>query len=63
MSTIVSAFISNVNHKYDNTLQRYYEFGKLLLQSTTPKIIFVDNAMFNLIGENYDNENTLIIKV
>jgi hypothetical protein len=63
MSTIVSAFISNVNHKYDNNLQRYYELGKLLIQSNTPKIIFVDNTMFELIGENYDKGNTLIIKV
>ena len=63
MNTIVSAFISNVNHRYEDSIQIYYNLGKLLLQSTTPKIIFVDNTMFELIGENYDKENTLLVKV
>lgn len=63
MNTIVSAFISNVNYKYDNSPSRYYELGKLLLQSNVQKIIFVDNTMSKLIGENYDKKNTLIIEV
>jgi hypothetical protein len=63
MNTIVSAFVSNVNARYEDSLTRYYNFGKLLLQSSVPKVIFVDQCMFELIGENYDNTNTLIIKI
>ena len=63
MNTIVSAFVSNVNNRYDNSLFRYYNYGKLLLQSLVPKVIFVDELMFNLIGNEYDKTNTLIIKI
>lgn len=63
MNTIVSAFVSNVNNRYDNSLFRYYNHGKLLLQSVVSKIIFVDEQMFNLIGNEYDKTNTLIIKI
>jgi len=63
MSTLVSAFVSNVNGRYIDTLTRYYNFGKLLLKSTSPKIIFVDEPMFDLIGDEYDKSNTVIIKI
>ena len=63
MNTIVSAFVSNVNARYEDSLTRYYNFGKLLLQSSVPKVIFVDQFMFDLIGDNYDNTTTLIIKI
>lgn len=63
MNTIVSAFVSNINDRYDNSLKRYYKHGSLLLKSIVPKIIFVDESMFNLIGEDYDKTNTLIIKI
>ena len=63
MNTIVSAFVSNVNDRYDNALNRYYNFGKFLLKSNIPKIIFVDEIMFELIGEEYDKMKTLIVKI
>jgi hypothetical protein len=63
MNTIVSAFVSNINSRYEDSLKTYYNFGKLLLQSSVPKIIFVDQPMFDLIGENYDNTTTLIVKI
>ena len=63
MSTLVSAFISNVNGRYNDTLTLYYNFGKLLLKSNSPKIIFVDEPMFDLIGDEYDKSNTVIIKI
>lgn len=63
MTTIVSAFISNVNKREDRTATDYYAFGKWLLNSTTPKIIFVDDTMYNLIqNSNYNKENTLVLK-
>jgi hypothetical protein len=63
MSTIVSAFVSNVNERYSDSLKRYYEHGRILMKSTTPKVIFVDEIMFGLIGTEYDKTNTVIIKI
>ena len=63
MNTIVTSFLSNVNNKYHDTLNRYSKFGKLLLKSRVPKIIYVDEEMFNLIADDYDKNNTLIIKI
>jgi hypothetical protein len=63
MSTIVSAFVSNINERYSDSLKRYYQHGRILMKSTTPKVIFVDEIMFGLIGDDYDKSNTLIIKI
>jgi len=63
MNTIVSAFVSNVNFRYNNSVQKYYEYGKPLLMSSVPKIIFVDKAMLDCIGENYNKENTLLVEI
>jgi hypothetical protein len=61
MSTIVSAFISNINS--NKRIETYYSLAKLLLSSTTPKIIFLDDEMYNKINnDDYDIENTLLIK-
>ena len=63
MTTIVSAFISNINSRDDRNIDSYYSLGKLLLKSNTPKIIFLDEPMYNLIRPNdYNKENTFIIK-
>lgn len=63
MTTIVSAFISDINRREDRDINIYYSLGKLLLKSTTPKIIFLDEPMYKLIQPNdYNKENTLIIK-
>ena len=63
MSTIVSAFLSNVNLRDDKNIHTYYNHGKLLIKSILPKIIFLDDEMFNLIGDDYDKNTTLIIKI
>ena len=64
MTTIVSAFISNVNKRCDRDIKKYYELGKYLLLSSTPKIIFVDETMFQMIqNTDYNKENTNIIKI
>lgn len=63
MNTIVSAFVSNVNNRYIDTITQYYELGKPLLMSSVPKIIFVDKIMFDLIGDNYDKTNTFIVEI
>ena len=63
MTTIVSAFVSNINSKKDMDIFKYYQNGKLLLKSSVPKIIFLDEPMLNLVGEDYDKSNTVLIKI
>jgi hypothetical protein len=62
MTTIVSAFVSN-NLDEDIIMNKYYKNGKLLLKTNIPKIIFLDEYMLNLIGEDYDKSNTILIKI
>lgn len=54
-TTIVSAFVSNINQRLDISLTDYWKFGKLLLETTTPKIIFLDEFMFQYARDNYIN--------
>jgi hypothetical protein len=59
-SSIVSAFVSNVD---ENTfLNKYYENGKSLLKSSTPKIVFLDESIIHLFTD-YDKTNTHIIQI
>ena len=62
MTTLVSAFISNVNNRHDMSLDKYFNYGKLLLQVQIPKVIFVDIYMYDKIKE-LENELTKIILV
>lgn len=62
MTTIVSAFISNVNNRQDINIDKYYNNGKLILQARIPKVIFVDIHMYNKI-KNLENELTKIILI
>lgn len=63
MTTIVSAFVSDINSRKDMIIDKYYLLGKLLLKSNTPKIIFLDDIMLNLIKcDDYDKNNTVLIK-
>ena len=63
MTTIISAFINNDNFDDNYIFYKYYQNGKLLLKSCVPKIIFLDETMLNLVGEDYDKSNTIIIKI
>ena len=65
MTVLVSAFLNNVNTKYTNTLQRYYDLGKLLLQTRCPKIVFLDEAMMALVEQDhdYDPAQTVLVLV
>ena len=46
MTTLVSGFISNVNN--NRNLEIYYNLAKKILVSEIPKIIFVDELMYDL---------------
>lgn len=56
--TLVSAFFTNVNN--DKSFEKYLMLGSVLLQSKIPKIIFVDDQMYQKIKE-FENENTKIV--
>ena len=62
MNTIVSAFITNVNVNPTKSIKTYIENGKLLLQANIPKIIFLDETIFDEF-KNYSNELTKLIKI
>lgn len=62
MTTIVSAFITNVNSRKDRTIEKYLEYGKVLLQTKIQKIIFIDEIIFNEF-KNYSNEYTYLIPI
>ncbi len=63
MTTLVSAFVSNINSRQDMNLYKYYHNGRLFLKSTAPKIVFLDETMLELVGEDYDKTNTVLIKI
>lgn len=63
MTTLVSAFVSNINSRDDMNIQKYYHNGRLFLKSTAPKVVFLDEPMLELIGEDYDKTTTLLIKI
>ena len=64
-STIVSAFVSNVNFRDDRTIQKYFDLGKLLIACDVPKIIFLDEDMYHFVvqnlGEEVINNNNIYI--
>lgn len=62
MTTIVSAFISNVNNRKDRTMEKYIEYGKLFLQTKVQKIIFIDELIFDKFN-NFSNEFTYLIPI
>jgi hypothetical protein len=64
--TLVSAFVSNVNEREDRDLEEYFNLGKLLLMADIPKIIFLDESMYELVSNRVTNlnpENTKICKI
>ncbi len=62
MTTIVSAFIANVNSREDRTIEKYIEYGKFFLQTNIQKIIFIDESIFDEF-KMYSNELTYLIPI
>ena len=60
MTTLVSAFLSNVNSR--RPLEEYIEFGKHFLLSNINKVIFIDETIYYLVSI-YENEKTRFIKI
>jgi hypothetical protein len=62
-TTIVSAFINLLHaERYDKNIDKYFQLGTLLLKSNIPKIIFVDEIMYEKI-KDYENITTKIILI
>jgi hypothetical protein len=60
MTTLVSAFFSNVNKIKDRNIDDYMNYGISLLKTSISKIIFADNDMYERI-KWFENEHTKII--
>jgi hypothetical protein len=60
--TLVSAYITNINSRKDRSTEKYIEYGKILLQTKIPKIIFIDEIIFDEL-KKYSNELTHLIPI
>ena len=60
--TLVSAYITNINNRKDRSTEKYIEYGKILLQTKIPKIIFIDEIIFDEL-KKYSNELTYLIPI
>jgi hypothetical protein len=58
MTTIVSGFLSNIN--INHNIEYYYELGIKLLNINVPKILFVDDIMYEKL-KSFTNECTKIV--
>ena len=61
-NTIVTSFVCNGNNRKDRLLDKYIELGKHLLMAKTPKIIFMDEQIYDIFSE-YLNEYNFFIKI
>jgi len=60
MTTLVSAFLSNVNTR--RPVEEYIEFGKHFLLADINKVIFIDETLYDNLSI-YENEKTKFIKI
>ena len=51
INTIVSAFITGVNQRKDLDISQYIEFGKKLLLIDVPKVIFIEEPIYQMYFE------------
>ena len=47
-TTIVSAFIANANNRTDRSVDRYLEYGKILMDVPVHKIILIDDTIIEI---------------
>ncbi len=53
MATIVSGFIDIDTAKDNRNIDAYFKWGKLLLSTNVPKIIFLEQKSIDVLGESY----------
>jgi hypothetical protein len=61
-NTIVTSFVCNSNNRKDRPIDKYIELGKVLLETKIPKVIFMDEQIFDKFSE-YINEYNFFIKI
>jgi hypothetical protein len=59
MTTIVSAFLTNVNNFRD--IEKYIEYGRQLLLADCNKVVFIDELLYDKLSQ-YENNKTHLIK-
>lgn len=62
MATLVSAFVTNINSRSDRNMEKYIEYGKQLLQTKVPKVVFIDELVFHRFQDCL-NEYTHLISI
>ena len=68
MTTIVSAFLGNANSRNDRKTDDYINLGMKLLKVNTPKVIFIDDILIELVQQvledpSYNKNNTILIPI
>ena len=58
-TTIVTAFMSNINKNKNRSLETYIEYGKKLLAIPNPKIVFIDEYSHENFFKNHEEEYPL----
>ena len=54
MNIIVSAFITNINNRNDRNIDKYIEYGKILLNNINCyKVIFIENEQIRITDTIY----------
>lgn len=54
--TLVSTFLSQVNHRTDRSIENYVEWSQYLLKCDIPKVIFIEQSIYDLYySENHAN--------
>lgn len=59
-STIVSAFMTNINQRGDRSYDKYFELAKSFLKIPINKVIFIDHTVIHDFLQ-FSNQNTTII--
>jgi len=63
INTIVSAFVTDVNTRKDLDISKYIEFGKKLLEMDVPKVIFIEEPIFQMYFKQANYPKTKFVMI
>ena len=63
MTTIVTAFLKDINKRKDMNTERYIENGKIIVRLDIPKVIFINEELIPELREHANPENTHFIPI
>ncbi len=61
-TTIVTAFVTNINSILYRSIENYIELGRELLNTNTPKIVFMEKSVIEKLGD-VNTTNTLVVPI